>query len=165
MEYRKAKKEDVNFCYSCIKDAKEYQKKLGFVQWHDGYPTIDNVREDIDNEKGYILFNKDEDIGYFALYDGPDSDYNYIDGDWLNNKPYMVLHRLCYKSGYSGTGLSPASFEIIRKLVIDNGYNVIRVDTHEDNKVMRHILQREGFVYCGIIYFNNSPRLAYECDI
>ena len=42
-------------------------------------------------------------------------------------------------------------------------YAHLRVDTHATNRAMRHLLDKEGFVYCGIIYMpDGSPRVAYE---
>ena len=39
----------------------------------------------------------------------------------------------------------------------------LRIDTHEDNKVMQHVLEKYGFVRCGIVYVpDGSPRIAYE---
>ena len=40
----------------------------------------------------------------------------------------------------------------------------MRIDTHGDNKVMRHLLQKPGFVHCGTIYVEEDdyPRLAFE---
>ena len=39
----------------------------------------------------------------------------------------------------------------------------IRVDTHRDNKVMQHILTKQGFQRCGIIYVKNgTERIAYQ---
>ena len=39
----------------------------------------------------------------------------------------------------------------------------LRIDTHEDNKVMQHVLEKYGFVRCGIVYVSDgSPRIAYE---
>jgi RimJ/RimL family protein N-acetyltransferase len=39
----------------------------------------------------------------------------------------------------------------------------IRIDTHDDNKTMQHILLKNGFTYCGIIYLKNGDeRLAYQ---
>jgi RimJ/RimL family protein N-acetyltransferase len=42
------------------------------------------------------------------------------------------------------------------------GVSLLRIDTHEDNKRMQHILAKNGFVYCGIVLQNGSDRLAYE---
>ncbi len=39
----------------------------------------------------------------------------------------------------------------------------LRIDTHQDNKIMQHVILKNGFTYCGIIYTGDgSPRLAYE---
>ena len=53
---------------------------------------------------------------------------------------------------------------MIKEYCLSNGINAIRVDTLEENKVMQHILAREGFVYCGVIQFGGGPKLAYEWD-
>ena len=40
----------------------------------------------------------------------------------------------------------------------------LRVDTHGDNRVMRNLLRKLGFVHCGTIYVEEDdfPRLAFE---
>jgi len=39
----------------------------------------------------------------------------------------------------------------------------LRIDTHEDNKTMQHVLSKLGFSRCGIIYIEDgSPRIAYQ---
>ena len=39
----------------------------------------------------------------------------------------------------------------------------LRIDTHRDNVIMRHVIEHYGFTYCGIIYLlNGDERLAYQ---
>ena len=41
----------------------------------------------------------------------------------------------------------------------------LRIDTHHDNKVMQHVIAKNGFSRRGIIYLVNgdgSARIAYE---
>ena len=39
----------------------------------------------------------------------------------------------------------------------------IRVDTHRDNLPMQRMLQKNGFIYCGIIYLaDGKERFAFE---
>lgn len=41
----------------------------------------------------------------------------------------------------------------------------IRIDTHRDNAIMRHLLEKHGFQECGIIYVEDgSPRIAYQIN-
>ena len=39
----------------------------------------------------------------------------------------------------------------------------LRIDTHRDNVVMQHMLDKNGFQYCGIIYLEDgSERMGYQ---
>ena len=39
----------------------------------------------------------------------------------------------------------------------------LRIDTHEDNRIMQRAVEKLGFHRCGIIYVSDgSPRIAYE---
>ena len=50
--------------------------------------------------------------------------------------------------------------------VIDYGashYRHLRIDTHRDNRIMQHLIEKHGFTYCGIIWLEDgTERLAYE---
>ncbi len=44
-----------------------------------------------------------------------------------------------------------------------HGCSSLRADTHQDNRIMQHLLQKNGFVYCGVIHLANGVlRLAFE---
>ena len=97
-------------------------------------------------------------IGTFALVPGEEPTYGYIDhGRWIDERtPYCTLHRVAAMPGTSG--VAEAVFRYIK-----DACTHLRVDTHALNRPMRHILEKEGFVYCGIIYMpDGGPRDAYE---
>lgn len=161
MILRKAHMNEAEQCYACIEDAKAYQHSLGFAQWHAGYPTLARVREDIEKDIGYV-FEDGEVIGYCAIADEEPA-YDSIEGAWKTDRPYLVVHRMAFSQKAQGKGLSKEAFACIRQLCAEKGIGAIRIDTHDDNKVMQHILSREGFVHCGTIYYD-GPRLAFEWD-
>ena len=42
-------------------------------------------------------------------------------------------------------------------------YSHLRIDTHRDNRIMQHLIEKHGFTYCGIIWLDDgTERLAYE---
>lgn len=153
------------------------------VQWTD-YPTVDDLREDIRRGVSYIgltpLPISSEERGAdtisgishpslprrggggeaftFALVPGVEPTYGYIDhGRWIDNvTPYATVHRLA-----KSTGVVDVSREVFAFAKRQCAY--LRADTHADNRPMRHILAREGFVESGIVYMDDgSPRVAYE---
>ena len=123
------------------------------TQWVD-YPTREDILDDIARGVSYIIGEQ----GTFAMVPGDEPTYAYIDhGRWIDpTTPYTTLHRMAKlpeAQDIAETGFAAAK----------ERYAHLRVDTHHSNRPMRHLLEKEGFVYCGIIYMpDGSPRDAYE---
>lgn len=165
MKIRKARRTEAEVCYSFINDAREYHAKLGFIQWHEGYPVLQTIIDDINAGIGYAFVDdNDNPIGYFCFIVGDEPAYKVIDGAWLNDNPYAVVHRMAFSKSGRGRGLSSKAINLIKELAVYLGIKTIRVDTQEENKVMQHILDKEGFIHCGYVHFDGGPKLAYQWD-
>ena len=164
MTIRNALPGEAASCYQFIEDAREYHHSMGFVQWHPGYPSMETITNDIENDIGYVFVEDEKAIGYCCIIIGDEPAYHNIEGAWKTSRPYAVVHRMAFGAEARGRGLSGKAFSLIKAFCRDNGVDAIRVDTQEENKVMQHILDREGFAYCGLIIFDGGPKLAYEWD-
>jgi len=99
---------------------------------------------------------KESVVGYFALLPSPEPTYNVIDGAWLTDEPYGVIHRMASYPDAHGVFVAIMDFAAAR-------YPHLRIDTHRDNRIMRHLIEKHGFTYCGIIWLTDgTERLAYE---
>lgn len=165
MELRLAAPGEAQVCYRCIEDARAYHKSLGFVQWHPDYPTQQTILDDIAQNRGYVFTKDNEVIGYCCIIFGEESAYKIIDGEWKTDRPYAVVHRMAFRSFARGSGLSHEAISLISDICRSADFDAIRVDTQEENKVMQHILEREGFRYCGLVQFDSGTKLAYEWDL
>lgn len=127
-------------------------------QWVNGYPSREVFLDDIAHRASMIVSDDSGAIvGTFAFLPSPEPTYNYIDGQWLDdNSPYYVIHRIASMPGSHG----------VLRAIIDYAFTItdnVRIDTHRDNVIMRHLLPQLGFTYCGIIYLaNGDERLAYQ---
>ena len=164
MKLRKARQSEAEICYQCIEDARAYHKSLGFEQWHPDYPTRQTILDDIDRNIGFVFADENGVVGYCCIIIGEESAYRAIDGAWKTDRPYAVVHRMAFCRGARGHGLSSEAFELIKAFCLSNHIDAIRADTQDENKVMQHILAREGFEYCGLVQFDGGPKLAYEWD-
>ena len=127
-------------------------------QWTDGYPSLDIVQSDIEKDGGFVVEDDGKIVAYFAFLPSPEPTYDKIyDGKWLDNsKPYHVIHRIASFPEAHGI------FQSIMEFCFANERN-IRIDTHRDNKIMQHNIEKHGFKYCGIIHLaNGDERLAYQ---
>ena len=77
-------------------------------------------------------------------------------GKWIDDSNYGTIHSLASAQKIDHVFDYVLAFSLTK---IDH----IRIDTHEDNKVFQHILEKHNFKKCGVIYLlDGSPRLAYE---
>ena len=142
-----------------IEEARGIMRASGNMdQWIGGYPDRVTIENDINNGHCYLCVEPSGDIvASFAFIPGPEPTYKEIfEGQWLDDRPYYVVHRLA----------STASSHRVFNDVMDYCMEVagcLRIDTHRDNVIMRHVIERYGFTYCGIIYLlNGDERLAYQ---
>ena len=64
-------------------------------------------------------------------------------------------------------GIAGQMLSFAENMALEHGYKSIRGDTHRDNKAMRGLLEKRGFVPCGTIYLNGimdakNERVCYE---
>ena len=78
------------------------------------------------------------------------------DGNWLNDEPYLTIH------GLAGDGQVHGLFQCVADYCKNISQN-IRVDTHANNRIMQKLMEKNGFIKCGIIYVKDgTPRIAYH---
>ena len=128
------------------------------TQWGDHFPPQELLEEDIDSNRLFVYVVNGQLEAVFAFILGPDPTYQVIEeGQWLNDTlPYGTIHRLA--SAGKQRGVASAVIEWCLEHC-----QSLRADTHADNKIMQHLLEKNGFTKCGIIHVaDGTPRIAYQ---
>ena len=161
LSVRRASRADLEAMEAVYAAARAYMRRSGNpTQWGDTAPARPLLLRDIRRGEGYVLCDETGRIcATFALCLGPEPTYQVIEqGAWKNELPYGTIHRL----GGNGSrqGVFSCCLDFCRG-VIPN----LRADTHRNNRTMRHLLEKSGFRYCGIIHVaDGSERLAYQLE-
>ena len=157
MIIRKAVVSDIDVICRIYDGARAFMRSYGNMdQWNDGHPSRDIIERDIGAGKCYACVADDEIAAVFYYSIERDPTYAKIDGAWLNDEPYGVLHRIARTREASGAGAFCLNWCF-------GQCGNLRVDTHRDNAPMRGLLGKLGFVYCGIIWIENGDeRFAYQ---
>ncbi len=128
------------------------------AQWVGGYPSRADAAADLATGALWVCHDEAGAIlAVLILLPGPEPTYAQIEGlPWLNDDPYLVMHRIAV--GVSGRGVGGACM----RWVAAQAPNV-RADTHEVNLPMQRVLERAGFQRRGIIHIaDGTPRIAYH---
>ena len=150
---------DVKACDEIYKAARQFMRESGNPnQWSGEYPNGDDVIDGINRGTSYVCEDDGEVVATFHFdLNADEEDYHEIyEGEWKNDLPYAVIHRIAVK--YHGRGIIDFCFNECFKMQSN-----LRIDTHEDNIPMRKCLSRCGFEYCGVVYLKGvGKRLAYQ---
>ncbi len=149
--------EDLNPIQAVYEKARKFMAANGNpTQWGSTYPDRELLSEDIAKKQLYKILDKDRICGVFVFFQGEDPTYRVItQGAWRRQEAYGVLHRV---AGDGSGGILKTALAFARGSC---GY--LRIDTHENNCVMQHALEKYGFVKCGIIFTDDgTPRIAYD---
>lgn len=163
MDIRKSTENDFNRMMEIYAYARDFMAKNGNPnQWGPtNWPPEDLIHNDIKNGNSYVCINDTgEVIGTFFFVQGEDIEPTYreiVDGKWMDNSAFGVVHRLAADGSERGIG----------SFCINWAYEKcghLRIDTHGDNIVMQNLVKKLDFIHCGTIYVEEDdyPRLAYE---
>ena len=154
---RRAVRGDLPRVLSIYADARRRMRESGNPhQWGDRHPSDDMVKEDIAAGQCYLVMQNGKIAGVFYFAVGEDPTYREIfDGAWPDENPYGVIHRIAAAPGAHGVLAAATAFSLEQ-------IGEVRIDTHSDNRIMQHALEKQGFAYCGTIYVaDGTPRMAY----
>jgi ribosomal protein S18 acetylase RimI-like enzyme len=162
MILRKATFLEVPVIWNILQQAIEQRKQDGSEQWQSGYPNEQTIHDDISNGYAYVVIDNHVVIAYVAIVFGVEPAYNDINGKWLTNNDYAVIHRVATSNAVKGKGIATQLFTMIENLCIEQKVYSIKVDTNFDNVPMMKILDRLNYTYCGEIFSYGALRKAYE---
>lgn len=160
--FRKATDSDAGKIWQILQQAIERRRQDGSLQWQDGYPNEDTVKEDIEKGVGFLLSELDTPVAYCALILNDEPAYDNIDGKWLTNGDFYVVHRVAVSTAASGKGLASEIFERLEQHSKENNIFSVKVDTNFDNPAMIRTLEKRGYIYCGEVFLRGAVRRAYE---
>lgn len=161
--FRKATSKDIPQIWKILQGAIERRKNDGSQQWQDGYPNEDSVRNDIQKSAGYVLAAPDESIiGYTAILINDEPAYDKLDGNWLSNGDFVVVHRLAVSGDYLGQGFAQEIMRHTEDIAKQHNIYSVKVDTNFDNLGMLRVFEKLGYNYCGEVMLRGGMRKAFE---
>lgn len=162
MIFRKATVLDTQAVTAIYEYAKKILRDSGIPQWQGPVPGKDSFLQDLALQQAYVVEENGVVIATIQIIDHEPYYDRVENGSWKDTCALVAHHVAvsdgCRKHGVAGFMLQNA--ELIAK---ERKKTSLRLDTHELNHRMRHLLEKHGFENIGVVKMpNGEPRLAYE---
>lgn len=97
--FRRATMADLQTMLKIYEHARKLMASNGNpTQWGDKFPREEVVRDDVESQRTVLLVDtvdgEERVLAQFALCPGIDPTYVNIDGAWLDDDPYVTIHRI-----------------------------------------------------------------------
>ena len=160
--FRKATAADIDGCMEILDFARQQMLSEGKKQWDANYPTRAHVEGDVRDGNAYVMQHGGKLVAYGAVVFTGEPAYCDIDGKWLPEQPFVVLHRIAVAGNERGHGIGVKFMQEVERLALGKGVHSFKADTNYDNERMQHLFEKMGFTYCGTIFYQQGKRMAYE---
>ncbi|MDR2035354.1 MAG: GNAT family N-acetyltransferase [Coriobacteriales bacterium] len=161
MLIRKSQQGDLESILKICAVSRQFMRENGNPdQWGDDHPGAEFIEDSLKAQESYVVLEGSEIVGTFIFHATAQAGaYDTIEGAWLNDEPFMVISTLATGCARAGVG------QCILDWCFEKAGN-IRIDTHEDNVPMRRLLQKNGYIYCGKVWYeireDRRERLAFQ---
>lgn len=128
--FRPTLPDDLERICTIIRQAQAQMRLRGSRQWQNGYPAAAHITDDIDRGYGHVLCTHTGlVVAYGAVVFDGEPAYAEIDGTWLDQAPYVVLHRLAVAQEVKGQGIATEFMRRTMTLARERGTGSFRIDT------------------------------------
>lgn len=158
MKIRKSSADEIETLIKLYEHARVFMAEQGNPnQWGSTYPERTIIETDIREGHSYVCEEQGVIAATYFFREGIDETYRDIqEGQWLDDTPYGVIHRI------TSDGATRGAATYCLNWALEQCGNV-RIDTHRDNQAMQNLLKKNRFIYCGIINAEDgTEQLAYQ---
>jgi ribosomal protein S18 acetylase RimI-like enzyme len=161
MQIRLATEKDIAALGALVGRVVPLMRAAGNMQWDESYPNAAVFGHDIEREHLWVAEIDGDIAGVVAITGEPEPDY--IQADWDNTEPALVVHRLAVDPEFRGAGVARALMQQAEELAKTQGIPAIRVDTNIENPATQRLFPSLGYRFAGEISLSIRPGQRFLC--
>lgn len=159
MDRLEIRNNQVSRAIEIMKEVAKWGRDKGLRVWLDQWLTPEELlTPDAGPENFYVGSINGEDACSFIL--------QWKDSDWWPEAPEYeaaYLHKFCVRRKFAHTNMTGKVIECIKEECKKHGTSIIRLDTAEDEDVVKKIYLQAGFKIVKVLEFENRKAMAlYE---
>lgn len=153
---------EANAIMDIFKSCTKSMLAAGIQQWDGSYPTLSQIKNDIQAKQVYILKENHQIRATITLNEQQDEQYQSV--EWLiPAKRVLVIHRLAVHPNAQGKGFGKKLCLFAESYAQNNQYDVIRLDAYSGNPISLALYNKLDYQRAnGLCHFHHNP-IAFFC--
>ncbi len=160
--FRPATPADADAVAAIYEEARQGFRASGIPQWQEGIPNKSTFLADIESGTARVLVCGGAIAATCQLVTYEPTYAVLLGGAWQTDS-YVAVHRAAVSQAFRRRGLAGRMLADAEAYARRIGKPAVRIDTHEKNRNMRAMLEKNGYTPRGTIFLSDgSPRIAFE---
>lgn len=144
MEFRPAKREDIDEICELVAAAVTHMREQQIFQWDKIYPTRGDFLGDLQKNELFVGLIEGEIAVTVTVNRTCDPAYD--DGDWqYPDEEYRIIHRLCVAPKFQGMGVAGRTLRYIEEKLRRQGVGAVRLDVFSKNPAALSLYTGKGY--------------------
>ncbi len=160
MNYRLATIDDFQEIIGIYRSAIDTMNANGIMQWDEIYPTVDDIRKDIDIQEMYVGLKDSRICVAYTL--NKESDAQYQNASWGGGINYIVVHRLCVAPEFQHQHIARNTMQHIHNECRGYGIKAVRLDAFTENPYALALYENLGYQKRGEAVWRKGKFNLYE---
>jgi ribosomal protein S18 acetylase RimI-like enzyme len=158
-----ATKHDLDRIMALIKDCTRDLESRGIHQWGEFYPTLEIIKDDIENESMYVMNENKALLGIVVVNEEQPNEYEGLNWSTREGR-ILVIHRLAVSPKRQNQGIAGRLLEFAEDYAANNGYASIRLDAYSGNRKALRLYEKHQYKWVGQVNFpwRDLPFYCYE---
>lgn len=144
-----------------FREVVEDMQKRGIDQWDEVYPALADITDDLHKGWGFGYFDGNTLIGYVALNEESDPEYETGNWQYTEGRP-LYFHRLAVRPAFQGKGIAGSLIRFAEKYALETGYASIRLDAFPPNTAAVAMYEKRGYSRAGYVTFRKGRFVLLE---
>jgi GNAT superfamily N-acetyltransferase len=166
--FRKATLEDIDRISGIYEEIHtEIEQGRALTGWVRGiYPTKETAKTSVEKGEMFVLELNGKIVAAAKINRTQEPEYRKIQWKYeTDDSCVMVIHTLVVSPAHSGKGLGTEFVGFYEKYALENGCNILRMDTNEKNLPARALYKKLGYSEAGVVptVFNGIPGVRLVC--
>jgi ribosomal protein S18 acetylase RimI-like enzyme len=147
--------------YKIYDGCRKGMQSEGIFQWQNDYPTIETVKQDIEDKNLYGYYEDQKCLGAVSINTHQDEEYKEI--EWKGpDENVIVIHRLAVNPEYQSKGIARLLMDFAEDYAKKENYSAIRLDSYSQNKRALKFYENRGYQKRGECFFSGRDK-PFHC--
>jgi ribosomal protein S18 acetylase RimI-like enzyme len=158
---RKIRKKELPQAIQLFREVVADMQNRGIDQWDEVYPGLADINDDLKKDCGFGYFEGNKLVGYVALNDEYDPEYETGNWQYTEGRP-LYFHRLAVRPAFQGQGVAGSLIRFAENHALEAGYAAIRLDAFPPNTAAVAMYEKRGYSRAGYVTFRKGRFVLLE---